>query len=196
MMSASRAGWRGVSLALAAVNLLLLSGLARPWWWGALAGGVMALLLLGWQAWLWRAAQQQERRVQELVSGVLPLWERNVELADSQMQEAVDALVQRFAQLAERLSTAGAAEPERQQLGRELNELLVYLQFQDRVNQILGHVRADMRKLERALADGGGLPSREQWLEQLQRSYTTLEQRALHPEADARADDSSQITFF
>lgn len=217
MNIASWGALRPSTFALPAINLVVISLLAQVWWWGMLAGLAMAGLML----WRSAAASADDAarwagfgcQLHDLVAGVLPLWERNVALADSQSQAAVDALVQRFAGLRERLLHSAAlsaaeqepglapTEQERRAIGQQLNELLMYLQFQDRVSQILGHVRSDMLKLDAVLAgahNGGpppALPSREAWLFELQRSYTTLEQQALHPDGTSTAP-GSQVTFF
>lgn len=208
MRNANRGWLRPSTFALAALNLLVLAVLARSWWWGLLAGVGMGVVIFAWTA---QFAQECEsaslgscgHKLQDLVSGVLPLWERNVELADSQMRESVDALVRHFSSLAERLhkqAEEGNASPQEQaQIAAAINELLVHLQFQDRVNQILGHVRSDMLKLGGQLAEPESvseLPSREVWLAELQGTYTTLEQQALHPDVPAPAANSSQVTFF
>lgn len=91
---------------------------------------------------------------------------------------------------------------ERTVLESELNQLVVHLQFQDRVDQIMGHVGDDMQRLEQALAarqaGNGELPAAAEWLARLGSTYTTLEQRALHEGRSAEATNASfsSITFF
>ena len=95
---------------------------------------------------------------------------------------------------------------ESEQVGGEIAEVLVSLQFPDRVNQILSHVRDDVDKLERWLrdheaeADAGRVPGPVDagaWLDQLAGTYTTAEQRAVHAGARApAASGKSDITFF
>jgi methyl-accepting chemotaxis protein len=70
----------------------------------------------------------------------------------------------------------------------EISDVLVALQFQDRVSQILGHVRQDMDKLGRhiverqaqANSEEGSVANAGHWLEELARTYTTTEQRRAH----------------
>jgi methyl-accepting chemotaxis protein len=86
----------------------------------------------------------------------------------------------------------------------EIADVLVALQFQDRVSQILCHVRQDMDKLEQRLAahrtaEGPVDPSlvdAQAWLEELATTYTTAEQRALHGGAAQPAASSAGVTFF
>ncbi|BDU75526.1 methyl-accepting chemotaxis protein [Mesoterricola sediminis] len=80
-------------------------------------------------------------------------------------------------------------------LGREISGTLVHLQFQDRVSQILQSVIADMEKFAAEVAGGGALDAAA-WLRDLERTYTTLEQLAVHHGEGAGASDESDITFF
>ncbi|NVM75821.1 methyl-accepting chemotaxis protein [Duganella sp. SG902] len=84
-------------------------------------------------------------------------------------------------------------------VGQELEQVLVALQFQDRVSQILGQVRADMDKLERHLAPDappGPLDPRR-WLDDLAASYTAPEQHLRLARAAApAAGGADAVTFF
>ncbi|MBZ0106377.1 MAG: chemotaxis protein [Sulfuricella denitrificans] len=83
----------------------------------------------------------------------------------------------------------------------EISDVLVSLQFQDRVSQILSHVRDDMNKLEghldQCLNTNRCEPIDTQaWLDELQNTYTTSEQRNLHLGDGGQGADDSDITFF
>ena len=54
----------------------------------------------------------------------------------------------------------------------DIENLLLNLQFQDRVSQIIGVVDGDIARLQATLATGGALPTPEQWLQQLRSHYT------------------------
>ena len=82
----------------------------------------------------------------------------------------------------------------------EIHNVLIALQFQDRMSQMLCSVRDDLGKLEQRLADGdeAGLEV-DAWLEALASSYTMEEQYALHSTSSAgqsSAPQSTEITFF
>jgi methyl-accepting chemotaxis protein len=90
-------------------------------------------------------------------------------------------------------------------IGEEIAGVLVSLQFQDRVSQMLNHVRGDLNKLERHLDDyqrdraAGRIRQpidAGQWLEELAGTYTMAEQRAVHDGEAGAATDSDDITFF
>ncbi|MBS1160281.1 MAG: methyl-accepting chemotaxis sensory transducer [Proteobacteria bacterium] len=93
-----------------------------------------------------------------------------------------------------------------QSIGEEVTDILVALQFQDRVSQVLGHVSGDMDKLqnrlreqeaERAAGRAAELIDADTWLSELSRTYTVPEQHVVHhggkPPATTGSDD---ITFF
>ena len=78
----------------------------------------------------------------------------------------------------------------------EVSNLLVDLQFQDRMSQILRQVMDDMTKLDLQLADQGSDFSTdiEQWLEDMEGSYATDEQRNNHGTGGTAKSD--EVTFF
>jgi len=91
----------------------------------------------------------------------------------------------------------------------EISDVLVALQFQDRVSQMLDHVRNDLNKLVGYLAEhdrnlaNGKLTSpidAWNWLNELSSTYTTAEQRVVHGGGStarpAAASASTEITFF
>jgi methyl-accepting chemotaxis protein len=90
-------------------------------------------------------------------------------------------------------------------IGSEISDVLVSLQFQDRVSQILTHVEDDIGKLDTLLLEheqsvqesGDSAPiDTAAWLAQLRDKYTTEEQRAIHQGDDSNAVAESTITFF
>src|SRR5690606_6567660 len=75
------------------------------------------------------------------------------------------------------------------QVRHNVADVLVSLQFQDRVSQILSHVILDMQKLADTLGEHQqnvqrGMTVEEldvrSWLDSIERTYTTLEQVAVH----------------
>lgn len=87
----------------------------------------------------------------------------------------------------------------------EIADVLVALQFQDRVSQILSHVRNDQNKLETHLVMheqevAAGQADRSidvsGWLQELAQTYTTAEQVNVHHGDGTQASTTSDITFF
>lgn len=86
----------------------------------------------------------------------------------------------------------------------QVQDVLVSLQFQDRVNQILSHVEADLRKLEAEVSRRNADASDAKflkfdvagWLAELARTYTTDEQRTTHGGHGRGQAAQPEITFF
>lgn len=125
----------------------------------------------------------------------------------SSSEASIQRVLERFKSVTGRLSdSAMLLQEESIGIGTEVNELLVNLQFQDRVSQILAHVRDNMQalhqRLEQARSTPGQLESIDAraWLADMELTYATDEQRRNHrtnkaPTADASAS-SNDITFF
>ncbi len=131
--------------------------------------------------------------------------EDNQRLADS--EHSIKEVLSRFRESgAVILDSAQRLENENAQVQADIAEVMVNLQFQDRVGQILTHVMNDMQKLamtvseqQRALAAGADVTpiNLDHWLQSLNRSYTTLEQAAVHQgRASSSLPSDSDVTFF
>ncbi len=85
----------------------------------------------------------------------------------------------------------------------DVENLLVSLQYQDRISQILDVIGDDMRRFGQSV-DTSDLPSPEQWLKQLGTRYTMEEERQNHASpapaagkpARASAAAADEVTFF
>lgn len=81
----------------------------------------------------------------------------------------------------------------------DIEDLLVALQFQDRISQILQVVRDDIVKFEQLAIDlkTTGLPATETWLNHLRSTYTMHDEHRSHGEkGEESASKDSEITFF
>lgn len=95
------------------------------------------------------------------------------------------------------VQTTEQFEQEGKAVQQRVEQVMVSLQFQDRISQILGHVAADQTRLKEVLTTGSKIPAASVWLSQLSSTYTTLEQQALHDgEQVHQPDESADITFF
>lgn len=95
------------------------------------------------------------------------------------------------------VQTTAQFEQESKAVQQQIAQVIVSLQFQDRISQILGHVADDQTRLLHEVASGSDLPPPEIWLNQLSSTYTTREQQALHNgEQVHQPDKSADITFF
>lgn len=87
----------------------------------------------------------------------------------------------------------------------EVAQVMVSMQFQDRVNQILAQVHSDMERFAsyaRARAQelaAGSFPApidANAWLREMEATYSTLEQRNNHAGLQSRGPADSEVTFF
>jgi len=104
------------------------------------------------------------------------------------------------------IESSGALTQEGEHIGHEIAEVLVSLQFQDRVGQVLDHVRGDQHRLVDRLqaADddvAAGRPAGEldsnAWLDEMASHFTTPEQHLLHGgHGQSSGSKTDEITFF
>ena len=82
----------------------------------------------------------------------------------------------------------------------EVSDILVSLQFQDRVTQILDALKAnvdalDTQVINAAAASNDTVINSEEFIEAMQSTYTTFEQRVNH-EGEEKKEADDEITFF
>lgn len=133
-----------------------------------------------------------------------------VEADESMMRNSesvITNVITRFSDAANALErTTQRLRAESLEVGAEISDVLVALQFQDRVSQILTHISYDIKKLHDYINSNGALPgadnttSIQQWLHELAQTYTMPEQHAHHRgETVSKAvttADEGEITFF
>jgi methyl-accepting chemotaxis protein len=85
----------------------------------------------------------------------------------------------------------------------EISGILVNVQFQDRMSQMLTHVRNDVDKLERHIgaalnehSAGGPVVNATAWLAEMEDQYAMEEQRANHHGRGTQESKGSNISFF
>jgi methyl-accepting chemotaxis protein len=113
---------------------------------------------------------------------------------------AVAGILGRFSTAADALGTSSEIlQRESTGIRGEVTDVLVSLQFQDRVSQMLMHIRNDLEKLgQQVSASSGGNAAFdvEGWLNQLANTYTMVEQHAVHAGGQDARPQESEITFF
>lgn len=118
-------------------------------------------------------------------------------------ETSIQHVLERFHSITQRLS--GSAELLQQEsvgIRDEIIEVLVALQFQDRVSQILSHVRNNMDALHSHLKQRRQNPEQmpqidaRAWLAEMELTYATDEQRQIHQGSGASAAKEQEITFF
>jgi methyl-accepting chemotaxis protein len=127
----------------------------------------------------------------------------------SHSEQVIDNVLEQFSATATGLNDSSEVlRSESQLIQNEISEVLVALQFQDRVSQVLAHVRNDIDKLNQTLDDSGQdlaeglMPAPinvNAWIEALQKSSSMPEQHAMHGRTKVPAQvlaSESEITFF
>lgn len=116
---------------------------------------------------------------------------------------SIQRVLDRFHGITQRLS--GSTELLRQEslgIRDEISEVLVALQFQDRVSQILAHVRDNMSALHRHLQQCRHNQNQlaqidaQAWLAEMELTYATDEQRQIHHGVTSSSAKEQEITFF
>lgn len=119
-----------------------------------------------------------------------------------QCESIIQDVLTRFRDSTSRLSdSADILQRESAGIRNEVSDVLVSLQFQDRVSQILSHVRASLGELservEQQLQQREGSPaSIGRWLDEMARTYSTEEQRHIHREVQRDPRPDSDVIYF
>ncbi|MEB0106593.1 chemotaxis protein, partial [Pseudomonas sp. MH9.3] len=118
-------------------------------------------------------------------------------------EQSIQQVLERFQNITGRLAdSADLLKQESYGIRDEMTEVLVNLQFQDRVSQILSHVRDNMHALHEHLLQASQSPDQalvvdaRQWLASMEATYATDEQRRTHHGEAAASQNSQDITFF
>jgi methyl-accepting chemotaxis protein len=120
----------------------------------------------------------------------------------SASQNTIESVLARFGAITGQLrDSADGLLHESAGIGEEISQVLVALQFQDRVSQILAQVRDRMNALHGELqqAEQRGQPMAldiNAWMADMERGYAMREQRQNHHGSAAKAADEHAITFF
>ena len=120
--------------------------------------------------------------------------------------ETIQQVLERFGGVLRGVSDSSQQMAEgSQEVHERVEAVLVQLQFQDRTSQILNAVCHDIDRLleqireqERSIASGQAPQpfDARQWIAQLEKTYTTLEQHGSQQAAAAGQVSASEITFF
>ncbi|WP_375232359.1 methyl-accepting chemotaxis protein [Pseudomonas syringae group genomosp. 3] len=118
-------------------------------------------------------------------------------------EQSIQNVLERFQTITRHLAeSADLLKQESYGIRDEMTEVLVSLQFQDRVSQILSHVRDNIDALHAHLLQASQSPDQavaidaRQWLSRMESTYATDEQRRTHRGESAAQQNSQEITFF
>ena len=118
-------------------------------------------------------------------------------------EDSIQRVLERFKSVTGRLAeSADLLQQESFGIRDELTEVLVSLQFQDRVSQILSHVRDNIEDLHVHMQQAQQSPDQavsidaREWLARMETTYATDEQRRNHHGDSGVQQASQEITFF
>jgi methyl-accepting chemotaxis protein len=152
--------------------------------------------------------QKMSVTVDIINSAITRLVEVTDNTAESDNQSVVTSeanirhVLDRFDNITQRLSSSTVRlQQESADIRDEISEVLVALQFQDRVSQILVHVRNNMDALHSHLQQCQHNPDQLQidaqaWLAEMELTYATDEQRQIHHGGRSSSAKEQEITFF
>lgn len=153
-------------------------------------------------------------RLADVVSRVVPVINRQVEVSREHMEEAMGQLTTRFVSLVNHVNdgeenTQKISEEDRLQNNKanilgEINEIMVLLQFQDRVSQIMSNINSSLNTVSQCISDErqainageAGVLNLEEILEKLEASYVTEEERQAHSGESVKTSEESSLDFF
>jgi methyl-accepting chemotaxis protein len=153
------------------------------------------------------------KRIQQANAALQKTLDRTTEYATqdderlSKSESSITEVLTQFQRSSEGIMhSANALESESSHVQHSVEEVLVNLQFQDRVGQILGHVTHDMEKFvaiiqehQQRLDTGRDIEliNINAWLADVRKTYTTLEQVDVHHgKHDFNKPNNSDVTFF
>ncbi|WP_457978512.1 methyl-accepting chemotaxis protein [Ectopseudomonas composti] len=148
------------------------------------------------------------KRIDETIETVSSAIERTLQVSSEHTDrdantlknasEVIRQIIDDLRGSATRLVEHGAVlHQENRAVGEEISEVLVALQFQDRVSQMLGHMRDDIQRLGMHLSEPCERVDARTWLNELSHTYTMPEQYAIHHgRRNTAAESASDITFF
>lgn len=127
------------------------------------------------------------------VDGICAAMDAAVENTESQLEEdklksdasqqLIQDVISRLNQLINQFAdSTGLLKNHSEEISNEINDILVSLQFQDRVTQILEHTKGEIARFSLLLETPAEFINvdKKNWLEEMSKGYTTSEQRNLH----------------
>lgn len=125
----------------------------------------------------------------------------------AESESTIQSVTDRFHSVTSRLAESSELlQKESSGISKEISDVLVSLQFQDRVSQILSHVRKNMDSLYQHLLQNredransteySRTINAQEWLAEMELTYATQEQRQNHGGVKSAAPVKQEITFF
>ncbi len=122
-----------------------------------------------------------------------------------QTEQSIDHVITKSREVIEQLqSSSQNLREDADGVRRVIEQLIVELQFQDRVSQILNQVSQNLRELEHEIGEAQDADGHirkldvdaDAWLAKMQASYTMIEQHRTHKGEEHQESKDSEIEFF
>ncbi|PKH07844.1 methyl-accepting chemotaxis protein [Moritella sp. Urea-trap-13] len=125
-------------------------------------------------------------------------------IKSKEAQQLIHDVISRLERIINQFANStGLLKDHGEQIRDEINDVLVCLQFQDRVAQILEHTKGEIGRFSLLLANPNEIEKidKTSWLAEMSRGYTTTEQRRLHASSTVEKSDvvegaGDEIEFF
>lgn len=123
----------------------------------------------------------------------------------TQTEKKVDSVIDDFQLIMERLQhSSGALKENTTSVRREINNVLVSLQFQDRISQILTQVNNSQHHLETMINKSSDFSEQElerhfnvgNWLSEMKNTYSMSEQYNNHGDSALSQEQNQSVSFF
>jgi methyl-accepting chemotaxis protein len=127
----------------------------------------------------------------------------------SNAEQVVSNVLHEFSEIANKfVQSTNDTSTESKKVGQEIEQVLISLQFQDRVSQMLTHVHQDINKLNETIMQQKSIGNAGEWLDAFQSTYVMKEQHKIHQNRSMSAanvfskpsnsdqQDQDEITFF
>ncbi|MFP4208644.1 MAG: methyl-accepting chemotaxis protein [Wenzhouxiangella sp.] len=123
----------------------------------------------------------------------------------AQTEQSIDHVITKSREVIEQLQQSSRNLREDADGVRQvIEQLIVELQFQDRVSQILNQVSHNLRELEQEISEAKDADGHirkldfdtDAWLAKMQASYTMLDQHRVHRGEEHQSSKDSEIEFF
>lgn len=150
--------------------------------------------------YLSQSSAQTANQITERIARVTNIMSGTSDAATKATQQESEAIAQSSKVVSDVLQHMGQLSVDAQTMRergnvirQNIEQLIVNLQFHDRVNQVISVVDGDITRLRDSLESGAPPTTPEQWLQDLKRHYTMREQRQTHAPVSTTATGDTPV---
>lgn len=117
------------------------------------------------------------------------------------VEHTMDNIIQKFQSMVNKINAnREQLEQETHAVGHSIEQMMVDLQFQDRVSQVLSQVNSSQQELGNLLSSGEtanwSTSDCQQWLSNMRQRYTMIEQHSTHDGESVNPSNADEVTYF